>query len=62
MPAEYFDNQNCHENINFALGTVQDNNSNMTANMYRVGGKFLKFLHLLINWSFFCMQNFQKKQ
>ncbi|KAK2576450.1 hypothetical protein KPH14_005781 [Odynerus spinipes] len=34
MPAEYREN---HENANFALGAAQQDASNMTANMYRVG-------------------------
>ncbi|KAF7381417.1 hypothetical protein HZH66_013811 [Vespula vulgaris] len=34
MPAEYREN---HENANFALGAGQQDASNMTANMYRVG-------------------------
>lgn len=38
MPAEYHENHGNHENANFALGATQDA-SNMTANMYRVGGK-----------------------
>lgn len=38
MPAEYHEGHGNHENANFALGSTQDAN-NMTANMYRVGGK-----------------------
>lgn len=38
MPGEYHEGHGNHENANFALGSTQDA-SNMTANMYRVGGK-----------------------
>lgn len=38
MPAEYHESHGNHENASFALGAYQDT-SNMTANMYRVGGE-----------------------
>lgn len=38
MPAEYHEGHTNHENANFAVGSTQDANE-MTANMYRVGGK-----------------------
>lgn len=38
MPAEYHEGHSNHENANFAVGSTQDANE-MTANMYRVGGK-----------------------
>lgn len=37
MPAEYHESHGNHENANFALGATQQDASNMTANMYRVG-------------------------
>lgn len=43
MPAEYHESHSHHENANFALGGYQDS-SNMTANMYRVGGELLSLL------------------
>lgn len=43
MPAEYHESHGNHENANFALGSTQQDASNMTANMYRVGGMQLNF-------------------
>lgn len=39
MPGEYHEGHGNHENANYALGSSTQDASNMTANMYRVGGK-----------------------